>query len=289
MDEIEHFPLNLLPPSALQLRLARAAIQMVHGKSWRIDKLNPVHDLVIPLSGCGHYRIGETQITLAPGEAMLIPAFQRFHGRHGGGDETYTGIAQHFSLDLFGKGDLISQMRLRQKVTLSRWDLLEPLVRLYRETAPQGATTLPQHHQFMVILLAFLQDAFLDWGSMDAAVPKQDQLSLHIMFVTSRLSADPLGRGIEEALESVPYNPDYFRRAFSEKIGMTPQKFRDLKRMEFAISRLDAGLSVKQVAAELGYSDPYFFSRIFKRHIGAPPSSYHPRAGAAVGEEGSAG
>jgi len=278
MDEIEHFPLTLLPPDALRLKLARSAIRMSHGRTWRIDKLNPVHDLVIPLEGSGVYRIGEAEIPLAPGEAMLIPAYTRFHGWHGGGPDTYTGVAQHFSLELFGRGDLIAQMQLRRKVALSQWATLEPLVRLYRETAPPGATTLPQHHQFMVILLSFLQDAFLGWGTQDAAVQSQDQLSLHIMFVASRLSSDPLGAGVEEALDSVPYNPDYFRRAFSEKIGMTPQKFRDLKRMEFAISRLDVGLSVKEVAAELGYSDPYFFSRMFKRHIGAPPSSFHPRA-----------
>lgn len=278
MDKIEHFPLTLIPPAALRLRLARSAIRMTHGPKWRIDKLNPVHDLVIPLQGRGIYQVGDQEITLEPGEAMLIPAYQRFYGRHGGTPGDYTGVAQHFSLELFDRGDLISQMQLRHKVTLSQWDMLAPLAALYREMSPPGATTLPQHHQFMVILLSFLRDAFIDWRKADAAVQSQDQLSLHIMFVASRLSSDPLGSGVEDALKSVPYNPDYFRRAFSERIGMTPQKFRDLKRMEFAISRLDTGLSVKEVASELGYSDPYFFSRMFKRHIGEPPSCFHPRA-----------
>jgi AraC-like DNA-binding protein len=60
---------------------------------------------------------------------------------------------------------------------------------------------------------------------------------------------------------------------------MTPQKYRELKRMEFAVSRLGQGHSVKQVAGELGYSDPYFFSRMFKRYIGSSPSSYRLRRG----------
>ena len=36
---------------------------------------------------------------------------------------------------------------------------------------------------------------------------------------------------------------------------------------------------VKRVTAELGYSDPYFFSRMFKRYIGSSPSSYRLRRG----------
>ncbi len=124
------------------------------------------------------------------------------------------------------------------------------------------------------LLLAYLEEAFVEW-QVERSVPEsKDRLSMQIMLVASRLSADPLGAGVEDALASVPYNEDYFRRAFREKIGLTPQKFRELKRMEFAANRLGEGLSVKLVAAELGYTDPYFFSRMFKRHLGVSPSTY---------------
>ena len=41
----------------------------------------------------------------------------------------------------------------------------------------------------------------------------------------------------------------------------------------------DSMIFVKRVAAELGYSDPNFFSRMFKRYIGSSPSSYRLRRG----------
>ena len=100
---------------------------------------------------------------------------------------------------------------------------------------------------------------------------------MQIMLVASRLSTDPLGNVAEEVLAAVPYNADYFRRAFRDRIGVTPQKFRESKRMEFAIHRLQMGATVKTVAAELGFRDPYFFSRQFKRHVGASPSHYRAR------------
>lgn len=266
---------------SLSLRLARSTIKMRHEKKWRIDKLNPSHDLVICLTGRSVYRIGENPepVQLEPGHAMLIPAFTRFRGEHGGGSELLTGVAQHFSLDLFGRGDFIQQIELKRTVKLSHWDTLGPLVRHYRETTPKGRTTLAQHHQFMVLLLAYLEDAFIEWKTGETTPESQDHLSMQIMFVASRLSSDPLGGGVDEALADVPYNPDYFRRVFRDRIGMTPQKFRELKRMEFAANRLGMGLTVKAVAAELGYSDPYFFSRMFKRHIGASPSHYRERRG----------
>ncbi len=270
----------MLPTQALNLRLARPPIPMTHATTWKIDKVNPVNDLVICLTGGGSYRIAEEDVTLSPGEAMLIPAYTRFRGAYCGDGAVYTGVAQHFSLDLFGRGDVLGQMRLKRQVRLSNWAVLEPLVRHYRDSPSGAMATLMQHHQFMVILLMFLEDAFLGWREAAPGTPQdQDLLSMQIMFVASRLAADPVGSGVDEAMQSVSFNPDYFRRAFRDRIGMTPQKYRELKRMEFAVSRLGQGHAVKQVAAELGYSDPYFFSRMFKRHIGFSPSNYRLRRG----------
>ena len=272
--EISHIPMR-----SLSLRLARSTIKMRHDTAWRIDKVNPVHDLIVCLTGSGVYQIGDERepTTIAPGDAVLVPAYTRFRGCSGGGG-LFTGIAQHFTLELFGRGDLISQMSLRRSIRLPNWPVLLPLVRQYREVSPTGSTTLAQHHQLMVILLAFLEGAFAGWKTEADEMPSRDHLSVEIVRVATRLSADPLGSGVEEALRGVPYNPDYFRRAFRDRIGHTPRKFREMKRMEFAASRLGMGMSVNAVAAELGFADPYFFSRMFKRYLGASPSSYKGRA-----------
>ena len=282
MDKIEHLPLRHIPMQSLSLRLARSTIRMSHGPRWSIDKVNPVHDLLICLSGSGRYRIGPDaeEIVVRPGDAMLVPAFTRFRGCHGGGDVRLTGVAQHFSLDLFGGGDVIGEMVLRRKVALPDWPQLEPVVRLFHDQPGGEAVTLSQHHQFMVLLLAYLEAAFEGWQKETAAPASLDPLSMQIMMVASRLSADPLGAGMEDAHGGVPYNPDYFRRAFRKKIGLTPQKFRELKRMEFAANRLGQGMTVKAVASELGYADPYFFSRMFKRFMGASPAKYRDRRAA---------
>ncbi len=275
MDKNEHSFLSTLPANALSLKLARSPIRMRHSKTWKINKLNPDHDLVICLTGSASYQIDGQEIRIEAGDAMLIPSFRRFRGRHSGQDELYTGIAQHFSLELFGRGDIISKMQLEPLVRLRNWEMLRPLVQHYRDSNSQSMTNLITHHQFMVLLLAYLDQALVGWLTEKDEVQSEDHISLQIMLVSSELSADPQGNDtLQQILDAVPYNKDYFRRAFRDRIGMTPRKFRELKRMEFAVHRLGAGLTVKQVAAELGYTDPYFFSRLFKQYIGTSPSKY---------------
>ncbi len=279
MDKIEHSVLSHIPMRSLSLRLARSTIKMQHNHTWKVDKINPVHDLIICLTGRGIYRFDDTpdDVELSEGMAMLIPAYTRFRGSHAGGEVAFTGIAQHFSLELFGRGDFIQNTTLRRSARLPNWETLGPMVRLYRETAHFGSTTLSQHHQFMVLLLAFLEAAFLGWQTPEENTETQDHLSVQIMMTASRLSSDPLGAGVDELLSDIPYNQDYFRRAFKQRIGLTPQKFREMKRMEFAASRLGMGVRVKAVAAELGYTDPYYFSRQFKAFLGSSPSTYKGR------------
>jgi AraC-like DNA-binding protein len=278
MDKTVGSPLAGIPPHALSIRLARSTIRMRHAPSWRIDKSNQVHDLIVCLSGGAHYVIDGKETSVRPGGALLIPARTRFRGRHVEGD-LYTGIAQHFTLELFGNVDFIAQMELMPVAPLRGWDVLEPLVRHYHDTAPPSATTLAQHHQFMVFLLQYLEDAFLGWREHSVgAMAGQDALSLHIMLSAARLAADPLADGaLNGVLDRAPYNADYFRRAFRERIGYTPQKFLEFKKMERAMHILGTGKSVKETAAEIGYEDAYFFSRMFKRYLGASPSTYRLR------------
>lgn len=273
MEETEGGILAGLPPSGLTLTLTRSTIRMLHTATWWVDKENSVHDLVIPLEGAGEYRLGGERVRLEPGEAMLIPARTPFFGRHAGGG-IYSGIAQHFTLELFGR-DLIGRMRLATRARLSRWDLLAPIARHFHDIAPPSSTTLAQHHLFMVLLLAFLDDAFQGWQEDEAGVGTEDRISAAVAIAATRITADPLSPGLaERVVAGAPYNGDYFRREFRRQTGYTPQKFQEFKRMERAMALLETGLPVGVVGASVGYADPYYFSRMFRRYIGASPQGY---------------
>lgn len=278
MDEIEGGILSSVPPAALNLNLTRATIKMEHSRTWQIDKSNPVDDLIICLEGRGHYLVDGEARVLEPSDAMLIFRGQRFVGWNEQA-VTYRGVAQHFTLDIYGRHNLIAQMDLKPKLRLSRWSLLEPLVRHYRQSAPPSSVTLGQHHLFMVLLIAFIDDAFLGWVDRPSFQPEGTEgLDLAVMKAITMISANPLDPDIAgRATDAAPYNRDYFLREFQKRVGRTPRKYQEFKRMERAMHFLEAGLSVSAAAAEVGYGDPYYFSRMFKRTLGLSPRDHMNR------------
>jgi transcriptional regulator GlxA family with amidase domain len=70
-------------------------------------------------------------------------------------------------------------------------------------------------------------------------------------------------------------SPSQFFLLFKRCVGSAPIDYFIRMRMQRA-SRLlcDTNLSVKEVAARLGYDDPFYFSRIFKSVNGLAPSDY---------------
>jgi AraC-like DNA-binding protein len=66
-----------------------------------------------------------------------------------------------------------------------------------------------------------------------------------------------------------------FSRLFAKHMGMPPGRFLEKVRMDWACDRLrDHDRPVADVAASVGYSDPYHFSRVFHRVIGCSPSAW---------------
>lgn len=69
------------------------------------------------------------------------------------------------------------------------------------------------------------------------------------------------------------------RTAFYEKVrvltGMTPNDYLRKRRMERAASLLaSGGMNISQVAYEVGFVEPHYFSRTFKQYFGVTPKKY---------------
>jgi len=70
-------------------------------------------------------------------------------------------------------------------------------------------------------------------------------------------------------------SPSHFFALFKRQIGCAPIDYFIRLRMQEACRLLDqTSLSVKEVAATLGYDDPFYFSRIFKSVNQVAPSEY---------------
>ncbi len=73
-------------------------------------------------------------------------------------------------------------------------------------------------------------------------------------------------------------SPSRLSHLFKEQVGETPLQYLEQRRIEIARDLLQmTGKSVSQIAYEVGFNNPFYFSRIYRRRMGIPPSATRPR------------
>ncbi|WP_310832276.1 helix-turn-helix domain-containing protein [Paenibacillus pedocola] len=85
---------------------------------------------------------------------------------------------------------------------------------------------------------------------------------------------------MEQAAEYVNLSPHYFSKLFRQQAGETFIDYLTRLRINEA-KRLIAGeeLSLKGICYEVGYKDPNYFSRVFKKAVGITPSEFRQQYG----------
>ncbi len=84
----------------------------------------------------------------------------------------------------------------------------------------------------------------------------------------------PISLAVEQA--GIPERT--FTRRFHVATGASPLEYVHQLRLNKARRLLESGgLSIQVVAQKLGYEDPSFFSRLFKREVGLTPAQYRKR------------
>ncbi|MEN6634566.1 MAG: helix-turn-helix domain-containing protein [Clostridiaceae bacterium] len=80
---------------------------------------------------------------------------------------------------------------------------------------------------------------------------------------------------LEEVSREVHVSPYYFSKLFKEQTGDNFINYLTQRRVETAKQLLSDGrLNIKTICNEIGYNDPNYFSRLFKRFEGVTPSEY---------------
>lgn len=80
---------------------------------------------------------------------------------------------------------------------------------------------------------------------------------------------------LEKLAKEAELSASHFSLVFRKKTGRAPMDYLIHLRIQKACQLLDAtGLRIKEVALHVGYDDPYYFSRIFKKVMSLSPVEY---------------
>lgn len=80
---------------------------------------------------------------------------------------------------------------------------------------------------------------------------------------------------LEDISRRVEISPFYFSKLFKEETGENFIDYLTMARMQRAKDLLrEQGRSVKEISAASGYSDPNYFSKLFKKIVGLTPTEY---------------
>lgn len=86
---------------------------------------------------------------------------------------------------------------------------------------------------------------------------------------------------VEAFLATLPVNPDYAKKVYKKKNGVTPKEHLIKLRLDKArmiLSGTDRfNYTIKSVALSCGYKDPLYFSRSFKKRFNYAPNDYAHR------------
>lgn len=148
-------------------------------------------------------------------------------------------------------------------------DFYKVLMLLYKEfhTAPGNRSRLVD------CLLEVLHEYILSWSAGRRKSPYVEQLEdVLINNIANR------NFRLDAALGEFPLSRDHLRRLFKAETNRTPLEYLTEKRIAHAMQLMESGLAgagtIKEIAALVGFDDPYYFSRVFRKVTGKCPSRW---------------
>jgi YesN/AraC family two-component response regulator len=165
-------------------------------------------------------------------------------------------------------------------------NLITRLKKLMRSCCPREAS---DDIDFMINLIVVssldyevlymkLSEAIIEYSDIDDKNSVEDANAKYIVYkvqeyLDSHYQEKVL---IQNVADKFGFNCSYLCHLFRKHKNVSPNEYIIMKRIEMAkeLFRLQNNLSIKEVAAIVGYEDQYYFSRLFKTYVGTAPTDY---------------
>ena len=222
----------------------------------------PSHVLIFKCSGESVYTFSDRTITLTQGEMLFIPEGASYTVRRTGSSESRYVLLNFHAKTAPARPEKFSfheRMDFPHLCTLlSKYRLLDTPADRYRLLS-----------LFYEILAHTCHPREGDYRT-DATLQRIDPA---VEYLRENLFDTALKIGDLHTLCGM--SDTYFRRLFIARFGVSPKQYVCTRRLAQAKAILDNGEynSIAEAAALAGFEDALYFSRVFKRRYGYPPSA----------------
>lgn len=242
------------------------------------DGLDQCYKFYLPTGGEAYVVVDDVPCRIQPGGFYFISGY---HIRRQYCPAAFDHHWIHFVPDSLHLGYLLSQARPFYHWSTKGFAFWRPTIdefsRIFEKphedkNRPDENAPASSYFRVQAMILYFISDLLAHCNVADPS--RNDPIMLRLRPAIDLMDARYLDPpSLEEIAESVHLAPNYFHRRFHEIFNVTPFEYMLRKRMNAARQMLGGtDLNVKQVAARVGYDNPFYFSRLFTKHFGVSPT-----------------
>jgi AraC-like DNA-binding protein len=242
-----------------------------HYREW--EKGCPDNILIYCLRGKGWYELGKKRFEVGVNEFIIIPAIKSSLRYGADENDPWTIYWVHFSgrdMDTFNRSFGIGMFDGPQPIIFNEKGLQLWNVMYQNLEMGYSKENLTNTNMCLYNFIA----TFL-YPDRQVNEKKQDAKNLindTILYMQSELHRQLT---VEDMALKQGISTSHFSALFRKATGMSPlDYFIHLKLQKACLLLYSSDIKIKKVATEIGYDDPYYFSRLFKKYMKVSPDQY---------------
>ncbi|GAA3994155.1 AraC family transcriptional regulator [Mucilaginibacter dorajii] len=229
--------------------------------------------LIYCLQGKGHYILDDKRYEVNSNQFIIIPATDKYMRYWADKDDPWTIYWVHYTgdgIDAFNRALHLSiangpvLIPFNEKA-LEIWQYIYQTLEMGYSTENLCNASFCLYHLIATFLFPqkHMQTSRVDDGDIIAKTINSMRDNINKKLTVEAMAA------------SHSLSVSHFSTLFRKATGMPPIDYFIHIKMQKACQLLYNNVSkIRDVATDLGYDDPYYFSRIFKKYIGSSPEQY---------------
>lgn len=247
-----------------------------------IDRPGGMRGWIINLTVDGYGRVfeGRDSFVVGPGDLLLFPPQAvHFYGREPTAEKWWHRWI-YFQPRAFWRDWLKWETEVQKVYCLRRrgTEFFQEMFRLFVEVEKMSMQSdgLAADQAFNRLEHILLSCARIDRAHKAHKAQMDERVLAACTMISGNLQA-PIG--IAEVADHVCLSPSRLSHLFRKNVGMGVLQWRDSQRVQYAMQLLRVtNVPIKSLSQMVGYEDPLYFSRVFRRHTGMSPRAFRMRS-----------